>query len=160
MSLRSFPRPVLWSLWQFLLARLRHRPVSNAGFQVILNPSCRPGFCKQPMITRIPKHSTQFVFSRNLIPRKRQHDKPGRSNSHFYISLVPDSDPSSAEGFLFEIFASDRLNREALSFNRQSPLSMPARRLFQQRPGAQDSFLNNAQVEVRSAGFVLMDHKF
>jgi hypothetical protein len=68
-------------------------------------------------------------------------------------------DSTEAESLLFNIPAIDRLNREALSLDCQPSFSGPSGQLFQKRPGAQDTLLDDSKIEMGSAGFVLMDYK-
>jgi hypothetical protein len=63
------------------------------------------------------------------------------------------------EGFLFEMFVGNGFNLERLSLDGQPLFSVAAGRLFQEGPGAQCSVINNSQVKVRPAGFMLMNYE-
>ena len=63
------------------------------------------------------------------------------------------------EGLLFEMFVGDGFDLKLFSFDGQPFFSSATGRLFQERPGAQCPVINNSQVEMRPAGFVLMDYE-
>ena len=116
-------------------------------------------FCKHPAVPRVPHHLADLVSSGHFAARQRQNKSFGRETLDVHASLIPDVDASLAESFLFNIFPADGFYRETLPLDRKSPFSRPEWRLFQEGPGAQNSLQDNAQIVMRPAGFMLMDHK-
>jgi hypothetical protein len=115
--------------------------------------------CEQPSIPGIPAHAPEFVLARNFFARECQGQKPGQFRLKFNLSPVPGENAPDAERLLFEISAVNGIFREALSLNCKSPLSLPARGVFQERPGSQDPIMNDSQIKVRPPGIMLVDHK-
>lgn len=63
------------------------------------------------------------------------------------------------ESLLIEMSVGDGFDTEMLPFDGQPLFSIPTGRFFQERPGAQDPVINNSQVKMRPAGFMLMDYE-
>jgi len=73
------------------------------------------------------------------------------------MTFIPGVNASMSERFFFKMLAGDGFHLKIFSFDSQPLLSVATRRLFQERPGPQYPVMNNSQVKVRPAGFMLMD---
>jgi hypothetical protein len=112
---------------------------------------------EHPAIPGIPTHFAHLIGSQDFPASKCQHYIRRRYYLDLNLAFIPGVDASMSERFFFKMFAGDGLHLKTFSFDGQPPLSIATRRFFQERPGPQYPVMNNSQVKVRPAGFVLMD---
>ena len=136
------------------------RAVLSSQIAMAWGESMLSQFGKKPAVAGIPEHSAEFIFPGNPFSHERKQQEFWRHLSDFHFPLVPGGNAPAAESLLFEIAAVDRLRRKALPLDSESSFSAAGGGLFQKGPGAQNPVLDDPQVEVQPAGFMLMDYKF